>query len=776
MTTLTTSSRTTLGARYLTKNEDGDIIETVDEAWHRVANHVGKDDEQRQEFYSVLSQLQFLCNSPAIMNAGHALNQLSACLVIPLEDSMEDIYDALKIQALAQKTGEGTGFSFSGLRPRGDWVESTQGQASGPVSFLRVFDASTGEIKQGGKRRGANMAVMSPRHPDIREFISCKDRENTQITNFNISVWADNHFMLAVENDLPWDLINPRTGRIHETIRARDLFQEIIERTHETGDPGIIFATAMEDGNPTPWIGQYETTNPCAEQPLLPYEACGLGSINLMACIQWTDASGGMLRVPMIDYELFDRLIRTGVQFLDRCIDVQSYTIPEIAAMHRDGNRKIGLGVMGWADALSTLGMRYGGDASLVLARELSRQMKEIGHDESQELGRELGVFPNFRPNESHADTYYQQYSKPRRNATVTTIAPTGTISIIAGVSSGIEPHFALAIERQNVLSGQDLYDFNPVLDAMLKAQEEVGNVHTNGTTNLRSFVEKYGYIPRWESAKNLAEQFPTVVGDQISEGDHLQMQAAWQKNIDNGVSKTLNLPNHATVEQVGVAYLHAWKLGLKAVAIYRDGSKTTQVLNAGPSLPHPGLSQELIDDVIIPEGAVVEGLMAAQVQREVVGPHQHKEPRPVVLTGHTERVETGIGALYVTVNEKDGQPFELFAQVGRAGSEVSAFTEGLARLTSLALRHGVSPEEVSAQLTGIGGAHINGFGQGKILSVPDALGQILVHVAQHEPTGEGSFKTGPTIDSDICPECHQGTLIPQEGCLHCSACGYSDC
>ena len=746
MTTLTASSKTTLDARYLEKNEDGDIIETVDGAWHRVANHVGKDDEQRQEFYSVLSRLQFLCNSPAIMNAGHALNQLSACLVIPLEDSMEGIYDALKIQALAQKTGEGTGFSFSGLRPRGDWVESTQGQASGPVSFLRVFDASTGEIKQGGKRRGANMAVMAPSHPDIREFISCKDKENTRITNFNISVWAGNDFMLAVENDTPWDLVNPRTGRVHETIRARDLFQEIIERTHETGDPGIIFATAMEDGNPTPWIGQYETTNPCAEQPLLPFEACGLGSINLMACIQWVDG------IPTIDLQLFDRLIRTGVRFLDRCIDVQSYTIPEIAAMHRDGNRKIGLGVMGWADALSTLGLRYGSEASLILARDLSRAMKEIGHDESEELGRELGVFPNYRPNEAHADSYYDRYSKPRRNATVTTIAPTGTISIIAGVSSGIEPHFALAIERQNVLSGQDLYDFNPVLDAMLKAREEAGRTDTNGTARIREFVEKYGYISHWGSVSDLRKQFPTVVGDQISVSDHLKMQQAWQEHIDNGVSKTVNLPNEATVGDVGVAYTQAWQLGLKAVAIYRDGSKTTQVLNAG------------------------EPQMAEEVQAAVVGPHQHKEPRPIVLTGHTERVETGIGALYVTVNERNGLPFEMFAQVGRAGSEVSAFTEGLARLTSLALRHGISPEEVSAQLTGIGGAHINGFGQGKILSVPDALGQILVHVAEHEPTGEGSLKTGPTVDSDICPECHQGTLIPQEGCMHCSACGYSDC
>ncbi len=749
MTTLTASSKTTLDARYLTKNEDGDIIETVDEAWHRVANHVGKDDEQKQEFYSVLSLLQFLCNSPAIMNAGHALNQLSACLVIPLHDSMEGIYDALKIQALAQKTGEGTGFSFSGLRPRGDWVESTQGQASGPVSFLRVFDASTGEIKQGGKRRGANMAVMAPSHPDIREFISCKDRENTQITNFNISVWAGDDFMHAVEMDLPWDLINPRTGRVHETIRARDLFQEIIERTHETGDPGIIFSTAMERGNPTPWIGQYETTNPCAEQPLLPYEACGLGSINLMACIQWVDG------VPTIDLKLFDQLIRTGVQFLDRCIDVQSYTIPAIAAMHRDGNRKIGLGVMGWADVCSTIGIRYGSEASLILARELGRQMLEVGHDESQELGRELGVFPNFRIQEGpKVDPFanYMQYLHPRRNATVTTIAPTGTISIIAGVSSGIEPHFALAIERQNVLSGQDLYDFNPVLDAKLKALEATGLSLQAG--DIREFVEEKGFIPPWDLAKDLAKQFPTVVGDQISTTDHLQMQAAWQEHIDNGVSKTLNLPNDATVEQVGVAYLHAWKLGLKAVAIYRDGSKTTQVLNAG----------------------VAEEQMAKDVQVAVIGPHQHKEPRPVVLTGHTERVETGIGALYVTVNEKEGRPFELFAQVGRAGSEVSAFTEGLARLTSLALRHGVSSEEVSAQLIGIGGAHINGFGQGKILSVPDALGQILVHVAKHEPTGEGSLKTGPTIDSDICPECHQGTLIPQEGCLHCSACGYSDC
>ncbi len=745
--TALSTAETVLQSRYYQKDAEGEITEDWPGLCRRVAEAVGEGDEQQQDFYTMLEQKMFLANSPCLMNAGTKLNQLGACFVLPITDSLEGIYKALAETAMIQKTGGGTGFSFSSLRPRGDIVSGTSGTASGPVSFLRVFDASTAEIKQGGKRRGANMAVLNTSHPDIEEFITCKDAANEKITNFNLSVWVSDIFMECIQGGsergrfLP--RINPRNGVIMGEYSVGELFQMIVEQTWLTGDPGIIFGDAMQRGNPTPWLGVYEATNPCAEQPLLPYEACVLGSINLMKFV--LEVVGEV----QVEWGRLERAVREAVRFLDRCIDIQNYTLPQIKEQHHL-TRKIGLGVMGWADVLSTLGHRYGDDASLALAVAIGGFIQEIGYDESLCLGQEKGTFPAF--SEQLALEQFgpaeHKYKVPRRNATVTTIAPTGTISLIAGCSSGVEPHFALAVKRENVLDGKPLFDFNPVAAKAIDDIPSEPLMQFDGLTQsqLREFVVAHGTFPT--SMVGLRKVFPTVVGEEISIDDHLNMQAAWQRCTDNGVSKTVNLPESGTAKDVADVYLRAHELGLKAVAIYRNKSKATQVLNIEGSDPEK---------------------IAPPVRVQHL-PHAVAATRPVVLRGHTERVNTGLGALYVTVNERDGIPFEVFAQVGHAGSEVSAFTEGLARMTSLALRHGLSPHDVASQLIGIGGPHQNGFGESKILSVPDAIGKVLHHIADHDPEGT------PSVPTDICPQCHQATLVHQEGCERCNACGYSSC
>ena len=739
--TLTPSAETTLRSRYYRRDEEGNITEDWRHLCMRVSGAIGETEEQKQTFYEAMVEGIFIPNTPTLMNAGTPLNQLAACFVLPIGDSMKSIYKAISDTALIQKTGGGTGFSFSALRPRGDIVHATQGVASGPISFLRVFDASTGEIKQGGKRRGANMAVMSASHPDIFEFIECKDRENTAITNFNISIWATDDFMDAVINDRHWALINPRTNEVVREVSARSIFDRAVEKAWETGDPGIIFADTMEKGNPTPWIGKYEATNPCAEQPLLPYEACVLGSIDLSKLVADPEPAA----MSVIDRSALERCVRLAVRFLDRCIDVQIYVLPEIEQMHKDGNRKIGLGIMGWADVLSKIGIRYGSDESLELARSTMKLIQEVAHDESQKIGQQE-PFPNYiagtySPDKSNYFPTDHQYAQRRRNATVTTIAPTGTISIIAGCSSGIEPHFALATRRENVLDGQTLVDFNPVLKKILDNSIPVDDDHKYWNhVSLTKFVEDFGYIPD-TAPQSLRDAFPTV--RDLTVEDHLQMQKAFQEFTDNGVSKTINLPEEATVEDIRAAYMRAYDLGVKAISVYRDKSKVTQVLNVGTA---PKLEKSI--------------------------PQERHQPRPIVLTGHTERMETGIGALYITINAYEDHPYEVFAQIGRAGSEVAAFTEGLARMVSLALQRGISAHDVAHQLMGIGGAHTNGFGEGKILSVPDAIGKTLDHIAHNDPTGEPSI----VIAIDLCPECHQGELRHENGCEHCTACGYSSC
>lgn len=760
MAELTTSAVTTLEKRYLRRNDSGEVIETPDEMWMRIADALGKDDEQRQDFHSVLSDLDFLANSPLLMNAGTPLNQLSACFVLPIEDSMSSIYGTITDTAMIQKTGGGTGFSFGRLRPRGDHVYGTQGVASGPVSFLKVFDASTGQIKQGGKRRGANMAVLPTTHPDIFEFIDCKDVENTQVTNFNISLWATDEFMRAVEDDKPWDLINPRTGEVVRTVQAAEIFERATQKCWETGDPGIIFADTMERGNPTPWIGQYEATNPCAEQPLLPYEACNLGSVNLKHCVDQSVSLSGW------DTNKLIAITEIGVEMLDRAIDLQHYTLPQIEAMHKDGNRKIGIGIMGYADAMSMMELRYGSDEAIAAGVEAMRIIQETAHGKSYMMGRELNApFPNYNGDMrgGYAMTKWfpedHYYHEPRRHATVTTIAPTGTIGIIAGTSGGVEPHFALAVKRTNVLGGEDLYDFNPILEEVL---QRIGETNPEAV-RIRAYVEGTGVLPDW-APEELRNRFPTVMGNDITVEQHLETQVAFQRHTDNGVSKTINLPESGMVQDVRYAYMQAWRMGIKAVAVYRDQSKVTQVLNAPED-----------------KGKVTPKKKGI-VSKEHSGVPMRQE-RPEVLSGHTEQIPTGLGTLYLTINHNgEDVPMEVFAQIGRAGSEVAAFTEGIARSVSLALQYGIPVKEVANQLIGIGGAHANGFGERRILSVPDAIGKSLMHHVTEQPDNGPSVvvvspeRIAAAIGVDICPECNQGGLVHEAGCINCKLCGYSSC
>lgn len=555
MEELTDNAQKVLKARYLLKDSDGNVIETPEEMFRRIARNIAsaekiyKNDVARteEEFYKLLASLRFLPNSPAIMNAGKASGQLAACFVLPLEDSMKSIFDTLKNAALILQSGGGTGFSFSKLRPKSDVVKSTGGVASGPVSFMKIYNAATDVIKQGGARRGANMGILRVDHPDILEFIRLK-RKSGELTNFNISVTVPDVFMEAVKNDLSYDLVNPRSGAVTGRIKARDVFNEIVESAWLTGDPGLIFIDKINRSNPTPHIGRFESTNPCGEQPLLPFEACVLGSLNLAKYV-------AEMRV---DYTSLGADVATAVRFLDNAIDANVYPLPEIEHMHK-GNRKIGLGVMGWADMLILLGMPYDHRKSYELARKVMKFINQKAREASVNLALKRGVFPNF------TGSIYDAPGMPRvRNATLTTIAPTGTLSIIAGCSSGIEPLFAIAYKR--LILDTTLFEVHRIfVDTAMRegfySEELMAKVHKKG--NLKGLKELSVKIRRL---------FRTAL--EISPENHLEMQSAFQEHTDNAVSKTINLPGKAKREAVANIYIRAYEMGLKGITIFRYGSK----------------------------------------------------------------------------------------------------------------------------------------------------------------------------------------------------------
>jgi len=562
---LTLNAVSVLERRYLQKDDEGRVIETPAQMFRRVAKAIAAPDAiydrsvdlkmVEKEFYDVMTRLEFLPNSPTLMNAGTEIGQLSACFVLPVPDSIEGIFDALKYMALIHKSGGGTGFSFSNLRPKGDVVRSTKGIASGPVSFMKIFNTATEVIKQGGRRRGANMGILRVDHPDIFEFITAKEKEGA-LANFNISVGVTDHFMEALEKDEEYDLINPRTGKTVKSVKARDVFDLIVTMAWRTGDPGLVFLDEINRHNPTPHIGKIESTNPCGEVPLLPYESCNLGSINLSRMVQDGE----------IDWDKLRRTVRIAIHFLDNVIDANKYPLPEIEKMTK-ANRKVGLGVMGFAEMLVKLGVPYDSEEGVATAEKVMSFISEEARRKSVELGEERGSFPNFEGSVWEKSGY-----KAMRNATVTSIAPTGTISIIAGTSSGIEPFFAISYVR-NVM-GTQLFEVNPVF-------EDVAREQGFYSTELLTKIAKSGSIQNIaEIPSDVRRVFVTALD--IAPEWHVRMQAAFQKYTDNAVAKTVNLPNEATLEDVRRVFLLAYRLKCKGITVYRYGSKSEQVLTIG--------------------------------------------------------------------------------------------------------------------------------------------------------------------------------------------------
>lgn len=560
-----------LESRYLAKDEEGNIIETPEEMFQRVAKNIASADalyghtseeimQTEKAFLQILTNLEFLPNSPTLMNAGRELQQLSACFVLPIEDSTESIFDAVKYTALVHKSGGGTGFSFSRLRPKHDRVKSTGGIASGAVSFMKVFNVSTEVIKQGGTRRGANMAILQVNNPDIIEFITCKDEE-TAFTNFNISVGLTGEFMRALKEDRDYELINPRTKKPVKRIRAKEVWDLLVEMAWKNGEPGVVFLDHINEGNPTPHIGKIEATNPCGEQPLLPYESCTLGSINLSKMV-YLNVYGE----PAINYFRLREVIRLGVHFLDNVIDANKYPLPEIDKITK-GNRKIGLGVMGFADMLIKIKVPYNSPRALEVAEEVMSFISQEARKKSQELAHDRGPFPNFR------GSIYDKPGHPlMRNATVTTIAPTGTLSIIAGCSSGIEPLYSVAFVR-NILDNEKLIDINRVFKKLAISEGFYSEELIQKIIEARGSIKGLDEVP-----PHIKELF--VTAHDISPHQHIQMQAIFQNYTDNAVSKTVNFPHDAPKSAIEEVYWLAYKLHCKGVTVYRDGSRKGQVLS----------------------------------------------------------------------------------------------------------------------------------------------------------------------------------------------------
>jgi len=740
-----------LQKRYLRKSLDGKLSETPRDLFWRVASAIaaeeGKYERSSREpealardFYDLMTGWKFLPNSPTLMNAGTDLGQLSACFVLPVGDSIEEIFDAVKYAAMIHKSGGGTGFSFSRLRPKESRVGSTGGVASGPVSFLRIFNTATEQIKQGGTRRGANMGILRVDHPDILDFIRAKEKEG-EFNNFNLSVGLTEAFMQAVEKDEHYDLRAPNTGEVVDRLRARDVFDLLVKKAWQSGDPGIVFLDRINRDNPTPDQGEIESTNPCGEQPLLPFEACNLGSINL-ACFYLPghndDADPAR---DGIDWAELRRVVHLSVRFLDNVIDASLFPLPRIAETVRK-NRKIGLGVMGFADLLFELGVPYNSREGIALAERVMGFVQEEGHKASAELAKERGPFPAYP-----ASTYAKAKKGPYRNATVTTIAPTGTLSIIAGCSSGVEPLFALCFTR-NILDGERLVEVNPYFEAALAAtglasHELMDSVVAKGS------IQDMDFLPA-----KLRKVFVTAMD--IEPVWHLRMQAAFQRHTDNAVSKTVNLSNTATEQDIFDIYWLAYKEGCKGVTVYRDGCKSIQVLATGEG-------QKKMDG----EPAAPSGQVAVQTGRAQAAVRK----RPDIVQGFTQKVQTGLGAMYLTVNEVGGEPFEVFATIGKSGRSITAKAEAIGRLVSLALRSGVHVRDVVAQIKGIGGEHPVFRGKGLLLSIPDAIAWVLEkRYLKDEHIGEVN-----DLEAQRCPECNE-PLVFQEGCLICPACGFSRC
>ena len=774
------NARVVLEKRYL-KQVDGKAVESAEDMFYRVANVVASIEEEKygkskketqaltKDFYTMMTNLEFMPNSPTLMNAGRDLGQLSACFVLPVEDSMEKIFDAIKNAAIIHKSGGGTGFSFSRLRPKNSMVRSTGGVASGPVSFMKVFNSATEAVKQGGTRRGANMGILRVDHPDILEFVTCKE-DNKEITNFNISVGITEPFMQAVLAGKDYDLIDPHTGVPVGQMSAPEVFEIIVDHAWKNGEPGIVFLDRLNEGNPTPHLGKIEATNPCGEQPLLPNEACNLGSINLKLMV--TEKNGKMV----IDWERLSYVTRQSVRFLDDVIDANVYPLEIIDEVVK-GNRKIGLGVMGFADMMILLQTSYATEEAVEYAEKVMKFIQTEARIESQKLAEERGTFPNYQ------GSVYDGVMK-LRNATLTTIAPTGTISMICGASSGVEPLFAVAYTK-TVMDGTSLVEVNPLFESFAK---EFG---FHSPELMRKIAEKGTVLGLPEVPNWVQEVFTTA--QEISPEWHIRIQAAFQKYTDNAVSKTINFANAATRDDIAEAYRLAYDLNCKGLTVYRDGSREEQVLSTGakasssqPAAAAPAGGEDAQAPVTVaPKTPFVPEVNTVMPR-----------PRPTTTIGVTEKIRIGCGNLYVSVNADEKGICEVFTNTGRAGG-CSSQSEATARLISIALRSGLSVDAIVEQVKGIRcPACIRRDGV-SVTSCPDAIARVVKKY--HEAGINATFADSDTTASEqskgtgsagnvavkapregldpenACPEC--GAPINHEsGCVVCTYCGYSKC
>jgi len=780
-----------LERRYLIRDDDGRVVETPAEMFWRVAKAIasidatyGSSDAEVQKtaerFYGAMANCEFTPNSPTMMNAGRPLGQLSACFVLPVGDSMEEIFESIKNAALIHKSGGGTGFAFSRLRPRNSVVASTSGVASGPVSFMKVFNAATEAVKQGGTRRGANMGILRIDHPDIEEFVACKD-DLTQVTNFNISVAVTDEFMTAVERGTQYALYDPRTRKPYErdgvvqTLDARKIFATVVEHAWRTGEPGVIFIDRVNQGNPTRGHEEIEATNPCGEQPLPPYDSCNLASINLGKVVKDDLPPHYDRRRPAegIDWDKLTELVHLGVHFLDNVIDANRYPIPEIERQSHD-NRRIGLGVMGWADMLARLGVRYDSETAFDLGDQVMAHIDSEARLCSSDLATKRGKFPNWDK------SIYAEEGVSMRNTTVTTVAPTGTISIIAGCSSGIEPYYSVSFVR-NVMEGTRLVDVNPLFEKIAKQRSFYSGELMERIANANS-IQDFDEIP-----EDVRDVFRTSAD--VSADSHIRMQAAFQKHVDSAVSKTINMPQSATREDVQTAYWQAYRLACKGVTIYRDGSRPGQVLSTGATPESARASNQIgafdtagvrtfMEDTpetspveVMPEPRPEPKAKPRSPQPQQMSNGIHPVDRPDRMVGFTEKIKTGYGNLYVTINMFDGKPFEVFASIGKSGYSTMADTEAICRLISLALRSGISVRQIVKQLQGIGGSQPVFERRGVVSSIPDAIAKVL-----NDNFGNGTkIKRRPDIAQEHCPDCG-GMLEHEEGCVLCRGCGYSQC
>lgn len=818
---LTDNARIVLGKRYLKKDEEGEPVEEPEVMFWRVAYTIAKEDarfgaseaaveEVARQFYDLMTTGKFEPNSPTLMNAGRPLGQLSACFVLPVDDALSNgrsgIYDTLKSMALVHQSGGGTGFAFSRLRPTGDRVRSTMGVASGPVSFMTLYDSSTEVVKQGGTRRGANMGILRVDHPDIREFIACKD-DTSKITNFNISVAVTDAFMEAVEAGETYDLVNPRTGEVAGQENAREVFETIVQGAWKTGEPGVFFVDRANEFNPVPRLGEYEATNPCGEQVLLAYDVCNLGSINLGLFVK-DDFTWGQDPEEGVDWEALARVVHLSTHFLDNVIDANRYPLPEITELAQR-IRRVGLGVMGWADMLVRLGIPYSSQEGVEMGRRVMAFLNEEARKASEKLAENRGVFPEWEfstwgPEETCARREDGERVHPERhlrNCNLTTVAPTGTISIFAGCSGGIEPLFAVAFMRNQ--AGSLMPDVNP--DFVRMAREQGWH-----SEELMERIATEGHIHFDEVPQEVQRVF--VTAHDITPEWHVRMQAAFQEHTDAAISKTTNFPREATEEDVREIYELAFRLGCKGVTVYRDGSRPEQVLSTGKTgkgeeseearAQRVALEQELADarERLHSLHGELEHLRGELEDRDLqAAAARQKRQRPAMLKGRTLKMNSPLGDIYVTINEDSaGRPFEVFCTLGKAGGAAFADAEAMGRLMSLALRSGVPITAIRDQLRGISSDRAVGVGPHKVLSAPDAIGQAIERYLEekdgvqeelpiHAPTPaspEGTRVEGAPAPSTqppehfmgACPECGSGQLAYEEGCVKCHICGYSEC